>query len=283
MRYTKNSSKRITKHKKKTKKLTQSKHQEFPWYSNEYNFNLTRIHDILNRRISQLKIYSKPPKQDYPRYNKPFVALTISQSRMYYIIRSSWNDNLELNSLTDYFTEQCRMTCQFGSSISPLNYWKAHSQEITRTLQQRKMSVNNYNVRELLYSRDARMFCNNFRVSVCLEVLDIFRPKKWLDISAGWGDRLVSALLSPWVEEYCGVDPNPCLQSGYQDIINHLNKSPNNANLKRAQVIQDGFETATIPGGSTYDIVLSSPPFFDLEIYSSSPADSLTRYNTVDK
>ena len=32
-----------------------------------------------------------------------------------------------------------------------------------------------------------------------------------------------------------------------------------------------------------FDLVFSSPPFFDLEIYSQSKADSITRYNTVDK
>jgi hypothetical protein len=46
--------------------------------------------------------------------------------------------------------------------------------------------------------------------------------------------------------------------------------------------LNDGFETADIPIDD-YDIVFSSPPFFDLESYSNSEKDSLVSHPTVDK
>ena len=267
------------------KHLTKKKQDiNYPWYADEYKLDLIRIQDILNRSISQLKIYTSSPLKDYPRYNKPFYKLKLREKtntdmiNAYYIIRSPWNDNIEINSLTDYFTERCRMQCRFGKSLSPLDYWHQNNKKIIGELQARNENISNYNVREWMYTKNKQIFCNNFRISVCLEVLDIFKPAKWLDISAGWGDRLISAILSPWVREYCGVDPNPCLHPGYKSIIQQLD--PNSA--KRCTLIQDGFETAKLPT-SKFDLVFSSPPFFDLEIYSNASPDSLVQYNTVDK
>ena len=119
--------------------------------------------------------------------------------------------------------------------------------------------------------------CNNFRISVCLEVLKLFKPKKWLDISAGWGDRLMSALLYQPLEVYCGVDPNPCLHPYYQEMIKTLD--PNGK--KECILIKDGFETAVLPN-IKFDLVFSSPPFFDLEIYSTASANSLVKYKGED-
>lgn len=48
-------------------------------------------------------------------------------------------------------------------------------------------------------------------------------------------------------------------------------------------MIQDGFETAQLPADVKYDLVFSSPPFFDLETYSSVASNSLIKYNTSQK
>ena len=155
------------------------------------------------------------------------------------------------------------MACQFGNFPSVLDYWQKNYLNIRNILHKYRKPITNNNVREELYSINKLLFCTNFRISVCLEVLDIFKPSKWLDISAGWGDRLISALLSPHVQEYCGVDPNPCLHPGYQSIIKHLDPT----HQKKCTLIQDGFETAKLPD-TKFDLVFSSPPFFNLEVYS---------------
>lgn len=248
---------------------------EFPWYANEYKFNLSRIRDIVSRKNSQLKIYTSSPIRDFPRYQHKFA--TFDKTNKYYIIKSPWEDNLELNYLTDYFTEKCRMTCQFGNSLSALDYWQKHYRIIQQQLYKKHKPITNYNVKEELYGINRLLFCNNFRISLCLEVLDLFKPTKWLDISAGWGDRLISALLSPHVQVYCGVDPNPCLHPGYKSIIKHLDPT----RQKKCMLIQDGFETADLPD-TKFDLVFSSPPFFNLEVYSNEASDSLTKYTNIE-
>jgi len=263
----------------------------YPLYKNAYKLNLSRITNIIKNMKSQLYIYSKPPStyKGYPpnrfktleiinfknQTNQLNRQKQIKEINQYYIIKSSWDDNLELNSLTDYFSEPCRIQCTFKNRLSPLEYWNKNRKQILKTLKNKHQQLTNYNLREEMYVRNKP--CNNFRISVCLEVLKLFTPTKWLDISAGWGDRLLSALLysqlNTHFKMYCGVDPNPCLHPYYQEMIKTFEPS----GKREFILIQDGFETANLPN-TKFDLVFSSPPFFDLEIYSTANTNSLIKY-----
>ncbi len=184
----------------------------------------------------------------------------------YFIIVDNWKDNYELNSLTDYFTEPIRIMCKFGNHLSPYEYYKRYKRKYN--------NVNIISLREQLFEKIK--FCNNFRVTVVLTILSAFNAKKYLDISAGWGDRLLASTLYN-VDMYCGVDPNKDLHPYYTQIINTFATNKNNFIL-----IEDGFETAVLPD-TKFDLVFSSPPFFDLEKYSSYENDSLTKYKSEKK
>ena len=64
------------------------------------------------------------------------------------------------------------------------------------------------------YSGEQRKKCSELTGHECtlypfpagMEVLKIFKPKKWLDPTAGWGDRLRCAIA--YGCEYMGVDSN---------------------------------------------------------------------------
>ena len=181
----------------------------------------------------------------------------------YFIILDKWQDNYELNSLTDYFTEKIRVQCRFGKHLSPYEHYQKNKMKYIKN--------NILDIREKLF-KETR-FCNNFRVSVVLAILKTFKVKKYLDISSGWGDRLLASLLYK-VELYCGVDPNKDLHKYYKEMIDTFATEKDNFIL-----IEDGFETATLPK-TKFDLVFSSPPFFDLEKYSNYDKDSLTKYKT---
>lgn len=264
------SKKNIIKKDKIINKITKKQLNNFPLYANSYNLNIRKIIKLSKNNKTKLKKYIK---NSLNIINK---LTTFDNTNKYYIIYSNWYDDLELNNLTDYFTEDNRLTCKFINNPSVMEYWNENKSMIISKLKQNNKEINNNNVKEFIYSINRKIFCNNFRVSLCLEVLNIFKPKSWLDISAGWGDRLISAILSPWVKYYCGVDPNPNLHPQYQNIIKTLDPD----NKKKCILIKDGFENADLPSDK-FDLVFSSPPFFTLEKYSNSVNNSVNKYGTI--
>jgi len=227
---------------------------EYPYYKLFYKLNKNRIKKIVKNFNPNIITNKLPKFKNIGKYENK-----------YFIIIDKWMDNYELNSLTDYFTEKERVKCNIGNFITPLKYWQINKKNLLKL-------QNIYNIREQIFKETK--LCNNFRVSVAITILKTFNVKKWLDISAGWGDRLLSAILYK-VKFYCGVDPNKDLHKHYLEMINTFVTPKNKKNFI---LIEDGFETAKLPN-IKYDLVFSSPPFFDLEKYSKYENDSLVKYN----
>ena len=84
---------------------------------------------------------------------------------------------------------------------------------------------------------------------------------KMLDMSSGWGDRLLAALSIPEID-YTGFDVNKDLVDGYHDIISYMSPDKD-----RARIYIQPFEENETLEEEYYDIAFSSPPFFIKEIY----------------
>ena len=100
----------------------------------------------------------------------------------------------------------------------------------------------------------------------------MFNPKSILDFSAGWGERLLSCIVSNI--EYTGVDPNTNLFEGYNKLIEIFAKDKTKYTL-----INDCFENVNL-GNKTYDMIFTSPPYFDIETYTTDNSQSLSKYKT---
>jgi hypothetical protein len=194
-----------------------------------------------------------------------------NNNNSYFIIKDDWKKNEELNNTTDYFSESVRVNCSFGDSLCPLVYWENNKVEILENTIKKYKDLNIYNIREYLFEKTR--FCNNFRISVALTVLNHFKPKKWLDISSGWGDRLICALLYK-VDRYVSTDPNKDLHPCYNKIIQTFVPK---VQRNKITIHKEGFEDINLKD-EMFDIVFSSPPFFTLEKYSSYEDNSITHY-----
>jgi 16S rRNA G966 N2-methylase RsmD len=225
---------------------------KYPFYNYFYKLDVENIIKI----VKNFKINITNKKIDNAEKYK----------NKYFIIIDNFTDNYELNTLTDYFTETVRVKCKFGKYMSPLEYWNKNKNKLINK------SKDLYALRELIFQQTK--LCNNFRISVVLTILKKFKCKKYLDISAGWGDRLIGAILHK-CKIYCAVDPNEELHKYYHEIINTFVKKSKQKNFI---LINDGFETAQIPD-IKFDLVFSSPPFFLLEKYSNNKNDSTIKYN----
>ena len=86
------------------------------------------------------------------------------------------------------------------------------------------------------------------------------------------------AFISLNAKEYIGFDPNDNLQKGYNKIIKtftKLNKQNQIINDYHYQVIPDGFENSKF--NNYFDIVFTSPPYFDVEDYDNSNKQSIKK------
>ena len=100
--------------------------------------------------------------------------------------------------------------------------------------------------------------CTLYPFPAGMAVLNIFKPRKWLDPTAGWGDRLRCAI--EYGCEYMGIDSNKEMDSAYKAIIADKAGDPSKYKVKIGK-----FQDVRITG--KYDLVFTSPPFFTKEIY----------------
>ena len=98
-----------------------------------------------------------------------------------------------------------------------------------------------------------------------------------LDPCHGWGGRLVGALLAD-VNSYTGIDPSPVAHDGVERTFNALKDYSKTTDV---QLIQQCFEDVKLEHNS-FDIALTSPPYFDVEQYAGDQTSHL-RYNNYSK
>jgi hypothetical protein len=151
--------------------------------------------------------------------------------------------NWKVIDLTDKYSLNQRLSCRFGDNPRPIDVWKDHPEWSFQQLQ-----------------KNVRM-CTLYPFDAGMAVLKMFKPKKWLDPTAGWGDRLRCAI--EYGCEYLGVDTNSSMQSAYKAIVDDLGGGDH----KKYRVKDGKFQNVRIVG--KYDLVFTSPPFYTVEKYEN--------------
>ena len=192
-----------------------------------------------------------------------------------------------LSSITDYFIYPCRMKCMVEkSSYPPYDIYLKELEKSTKLNQTQK--------KQLLYDMKKHPNCSllHFRrlIHILKEMIGDKTSIKYIDSSSGWGDRMIASLLLG-IEEYVGYDPNKCLMKGHTEIINYFKDdlfgiyNSSKSNYKSYQIIYKPFEkeySEEEQYNNYFDICVSSPPFFTVEIYSNADTQSTSNYKTSD-
>ena len=244
---------------------------------------LENFHEIIHKKVpTELKKYQKSGIIVEFMYNE-------NSNDEFFIIKDDFIKNEHINEITTYFTDHVRMKAIFKGYPSPKVYWDKNRERLVRdaikminkgdreTHNDDKITHSDISqlekviraIREIMNAETK--FCNNFRVTVAVAVLRYFKPKTWLDISSGWGDRLITALLMG-ITNYTAADPNLDLHPCYEKIMETFATSEQRENYK---IHPTGFLEAPIPDDKIFDLVFAGPPFFNLETYSSYEGDSL--------
>ena len=224
---------------------------------NTDSFDITRF---INKKISRI---------NFNKYKGNYLCF-VAQEEDY--------DNIDI--LTDQFTDDQRMVARNKkSTMSPINLWNS-KEELSKLLGKmldEKEEISSYNIREYIYK--LKYECNSFKLTLASSIYWLFNAKKILDISAGWGDRLLAAI-AHYADRYVGVDPNTDLIKGHTDIIKTFTQHRDTSALKnKYEVIPLKFESSElILEREEFDLIFTSPPYFDLEIYTRNEGQSITSF-----
>ena len=199
------------------------------------------------------------------------------------------SDYETMDVLVDWFQEPARLAARRADArAAPLDMW-SDPKFVARALTAAAPAFDAHSVREtLMQMRDWRE-CTQWKPSLGVALISMLGGGKAapriLDPSAGWGDRLAAAAAAG-AGRYLGFDPNPALAAGHAALA--AAAAP--AAAARFEVVRLPFEgeaagavlAVEVETGGPFDLVMTSPPFFDFEIYSSAPGQSVAAHPTVD-
>lgn len=189
--------------------------------------------------------------------------------------------NYNINYLTDKYSEECRIRCRVESeTFSPYESYRLFPSINKQLTIEKYGSATPENINTFMenYGYKTRM-CTNYKLTYLLGLMKLFKPKRWLDLSAGWGDRLIAAILGN-VDFYCGIDPNDCLHPCYKKIIEDLVVADRRSNFKLINAESQKLSEDFID--QTFDFIFTSPPFFTFEEYEGERANRQI-YTSIDK
>ena len=247
----------------------------FPYRNNIYT-DTDRIDKFNNLKKYNLKLEISKIK---PYVNiKLIETVFLYKSQFYYLTYNS-NDYKNIQILSDLFNDDCRVLCKFGNNMAPYDYYQQNKDKLINYLKNKKQEINNYNLREAIYE-NLPMECSIHHPALIKQFIKMCKAKKILDVSAGWGDRLLGAIASN-IDLYVATDPNPCVHKGYKKMVELL--LPYSINPKcMIDIIESPFETANLDKYNDYDLVYTSPPYFDYEKYSNKSGQSHLSFTTED-
>lgn len=243
--------------------------------------NLKNYRPIVNSHKYKLNNYYPPNQQGQPIFEPNYEP----KFRNKYVWTNSSEDLYKLfDGITNHFTEDARMQAtRIDKPCSPKRLWQFNAQYIKQTATNKNVTYRDIiwdEVKEATQFKPSwfkfiveTIFSQGIGLTNQNNLIDSsYKNKKILDFSAGWGDRLITAISMQM--SYLGFDPNTELKSGHDQIISKFGS----INLQNTYRIRyEPFETAYL-SQNDFDLVLTSPPFFNFEIYSDQETQSLNRY-----
>jgi len=190
------------------------------------------------------------------------------------------------NIASNFFQQANRWSVDGTVSPGPKRTWETYDFMVTLmgglyTLKMEDVSKNS--LRVCLSLR--KYICSQFKPNVAKVLYDYVKAKNVLDISAGWGDRLCGFFASENGQHFVGVDPRKENHPIYRQQADFYTKHNGWFETeKKATFYCSPAEDLDFSEYKDYfDIVFSSPPYFNVERYSYDDTQSWVRYKNIDK
>lgn len=214
------------------------------------------------------------------------------------VVQRTWPDDMRrADAVGLHFSDAVRARCRFGRKCSPAETWAAHREEIEQEARELRREhprlSHDDSLREALYARAP--WCNFFNPAFCLWVYRTLARRlglkpgavRIIDPSAGWGDRAIAACAFG-ARSYRGYDPNTAMRGAYERALDAFAPKDRRADFKVTiapfavgrGAKPNGHPTKPNGRGQPAEqahIVLTSPPYFDLEDYPEEGGEAARR------
>lgn len=208
------------------------------------------------------------------------------------VLETESSDYRKMDLISDLFQEKVRLQAKRkDQKVSAMDHWLQMGSDLIEDLIYEKKDITPYELREMSHKniKEATQFKPSLAVSV-YQIFNVLKNERdntdqklrILDFSAGWGDRLIGAMAFK-AKKYIAADPNMDLRKGHLEMIRTLypiafpgKKLPSSPDEfpEDFQVIYEPFQTASIPKDEKFDLIFTSPPYFDFEVYSEGKEHS---------
>lgn len=183
------------------------------------------------------------------------------------------------NKASDYFQQENRFLCDSINAPSPYRTWTTEKFRLTLlnalwTLKVKKITMDS--LRTLISLR--KYTASQFKPSVAKFWYDLYSSERILDFSGGWGDRLAGFYAAKKSKTYTVVDPNKRVTDAYLKQINFYGQFQTTP--KETRIYNCGAEEID-DYNSTFDLIFTSPPYFDVERYTNDPNQSWKKYKQL--
>ena len=140
---------------------------------------------------------------------------------------------------------------------------------------------NGYNITEAMMRKTFKVSggaqtVSNFRPSVARWIYDKYGGEGYVfDPCMGFGGRLFGAISSPRVKHYEGCDPNTKTFNGLSEMTKNLQGT--------TKVVLNNIGVEEYEPKDKFDLIFTSPPYFDTEKYSEEETQSYIKFPTYEK
>ena len=105
------------------------------------------------------------------------------------------------------------------------------------------------------------------------------RAVRYWDPCGGWGGRLLAALLCGGIDEYVCCEPSTQTHRGLTEFAKDITGwTADHDSCPTFQMLMQGSEVTSPEEIGEIDIVFTSPPYFDLELYCDEPTQSTSKF-----
>jgi len=237
----------------------------FPYRNKIYTDDdkLKVFNNLKNYKLTQREIYL--PVKHIQRFITIAPQFYSKSNRYKYILYND-ADYFTVMILSDFFMDQCRSKCTFNNNPSPYEWFMENRKEIKTKYPE----ITPVQLRDYIYKHTKE--CSIHHPAIIQHYIKTYNAKKVLDPCGGWGDRLLGALAAN-VDIYMSSDPNACLHPKYKAMAKMFKQTKTSKFIFNKCKFQDLDLTKY---DDYFDLIYTSPPYFDYEIYEHMNKTELT-------